>query len=96
MLQAMGPPRNASYDAPPLLDSERLLDLAFRRSEWRIAVYCPDCMRTSKLDPAVLLKRLGPAATVGDVRTRLRCRECGRSSDLLIKAALQSRRPARG
>jgi hypothetical protein len=92
----MGPPRNASYDAPPLLDSERLLDLVYHRPEWRIAVYCPDCMRTSTLDPAELARRLGPNATIRDVRARLRCRECGRSGDFLIKPALPTRRPARG
>jgi hypothetical protein len=92
----MGPPRNASYDAPPLVDSERLVDLVFRRPEWQIAVYCPACIRTSKLDPAALSKRLGANATIGDMRKRLRCRECGRSKNLLIKAALRSRRPARG
>jgi transposase-like protein len=92
----MGPPRNAGYDAPPLLDSTRLLDLVYRGAEWRIAVYCPQCMRTSKLDPAELTKKIGPNATIADLRARLRCKECGRSWDLLLKPALRSRRPARG
>jgi hypothetical protein len=90
------PPRNANYDAPPLLDSERLLDLVYRKPEWRISVYCPRCIRSSKLDPADLVKRMGTTATIADVKARLRCRECGRSTDLLIKAALRARRPARG
>lgn len=92
----MGPPRNADYDAPPISEDTRLLDLIHRGSEWRIAVYCPACMRTCKLDPADLMKRIGPDATIANVRARLRCRECGRSTDFLIKSALRSRRPARG
>lgn len=88
--------RNAEYDAPVLGDSVRLLDLVYRKPEWRIAVYCPRCMRTNNLDPADLTKRLGPSATMADLRARLRCRECGRSRDLLIKPALRARRPARG
>ena len=91
----MGPPRNAEYDAPPLLDSTRLVDLVDRYPEWRIGVYCSKCIRMIKLDPAALSKRLGPQASIADVRARLRCRECGGVSDFLIKATLRSGRPAR-
>jgi len=49
-----------------------------------------------KLDPTDLVNRLGPAATIADLRARLRCRECGRRDELLIKPTLKSRRPARG
>jgi hypothetical protein len=88
--------RNAEYDAPVLSDEARLLDLVYRKPEWRIYVYCIPCIRGSRLDPAELVKRLGPNATIADVRARLRCRQCGQSKDLLIKPALRSRRPARG
>jgi hypothetical protein len=88
--------RNAEYDAPVLSDEMALMDLVYRRPEWRISVYCVPCMRSSKLDPAELVKRLGPTATVGDLRARLRCRQCGRSEELLIKPALRTRRPTRG
>ena len=88
--------RNAEYDAPVLSDEMRLIDLVYRKPEWRISVYCIPCIRSSKLDPAELVKRLGPSATIADVRARLRCRRCGRSEELLIKPALRSRRPARG
>ena len=92
----MGPPRNAGYDAPPLTDGSRLVDVAHRGSEWRLGVYCPKCIRMVKLDPTDLVNRLGPAATIADLRARLRCRECGRRDELLIKPTLKSRRPARG
>ena len=84
--------RNADYDAPVLGDRTRLLDLVHRHSEWRIAVYCPACIRTSRLDPAALVKRLGASATIHDMKVRLKCRECGRSWDLVIKPVLKSRR----
>lgn len=85
--------RNAEYDAPVLGETTRLLDLMHRYSEWQIAVYCPDCIRTSRLDPEALVKRLGANATIADLKARLKCRECGRTWDLLIKPALKSRRP---
>ncbi len=84
--------RNADYDAPVLGETTRLVDLMHRHSEWLISVYCPDCIRTSRLEPAALVKRLGAKATIADLKRRLRCRECGRSWDLLIKPALRSRR----
>ena len=91
----MIPPRNADYDAPVMSETTVILDLVRRYSEWRIGVYCPRCIRLIKLDPVVLMKQRVPPTTIADLRRRQRCRECGRSDNLLIKPTLGTRRPAR-
>jgi len=91
----VGPPRNADYDAPPFTDGTTLAQIAERGAEWLVGLYCPKCIRFVKKSPAELSARLGPNATIADVKARMHCGECGRK-DFVIKPALRSRRPARG
>jgi hypothetical protein len=86
--------KNPERCAPWLTDTTRLAELAERFEQWRIEVYCAGCIRSNRLEPRKLIELLGPAATVGDLRPRLKCIRCGgRSEDApRLRAVLRRRK----
>jgi ribosomal protein L37E len=57
---------------------ETLADLA---SHFELYAVCIECGRMERLDLPPMIERLGEAATVADVRARVRCRDCGRRTN---------------
>ncbi|HEX7035566.1 MAG TPA: hypothetical protein VF210_07315 [Pseudomonadales bacterium] len=71
---------------------QRLIDLCER---FRVYAVCVPCGRMEAVDLESSIARLGEAATVADLRERVRCRGCGRRThDLRVVYVGPKDRPA--
>lgn len=71
---------------------QRLVDL---REGFRVYAVCVPCGRMEPLRLDHAMARLGISATVADLRTRIRCRGCGRrTGDLRVVYVGPEDRPA--
>jgi hypothetical protein len=68
------PPRNPDRDAPPFVDSSPLDAVS---DEWSILVACWKCSHSAAVRPQLMARKVGQGGTVGQLKGRLRCRQCG-------------------
>jgi len=52
--------------------------LADLRAAFQLYAVCPDCRRMESVDVVALAERLGADTPIASIRSRLRCRACGR------------------
>ncbi len=71
---------------------QRLTDLLV---SFRVYALCVPCGRMERVDLEASIARLGQAATVSDLRERVRCHACGRRTrDVRIVYMGSAERPA--
>lgn len=71
---------------------ERLAEL---RRAFRIYAVCVPCGRMERVDLDAAVERLGPTASVADLRRRVRCRVClRRTGDVRLVYVGPEHRPA--
>lgn len=63
--------------------------------KFRVYALCVPCGRMEPVDLGAVIERLGSAATVADLRRRVRCRGCGqRTRDVRVVYVGPQERPA--